>query len=766
MRYELSHDSLAAKIEEMVSDEQKIRRKMMRFLEERYGHYQTREVLLNKDDLDYVRPYLGSLLLPEEVKGFVQKSESAVRQRRRVFLSVVAAVIVVISVLAIRAWMESRRYQAQYLNARARQILSADPTVALRTGEAAWDIDHSQVIREDMFDIYRHEVFYHTLLRTEAPVIDGVRESSGQVITVAKAQNEPRIWSDEGASLGVLSGHIHPVYDIALAGNGYRVTAGNDKTAILWDKSGKKLQVFRPENESQAPDIRSVDISSDAKWVITGASDGTISLWQAENHSPIFAAKVSGEVRDISLSDDGQAFIAATSSSPVQYFHKSEGGEFQKIEVKEAGPADAVGMSGDGKSVITADRNYVVTLWKVQGDSLARVHHLGKHSGAITRLTFSPDEQWVASSSGDSTARLWAASGEAKYVLRGHRAPVTSVSFSPDNILMTTSLDSTVRLWHMPSPSAWSKLEIHSQDALATAFSPDQQQIVSGGRDRKVCLTDVASRSLIMEHREHQEGVIAVGFMGEESLVSIDEYGELIQYDLASRSVSNKFSAGDNFLLCAAFSVGGNLLLTGGEDSTAVLWEVDGGKQLLSVAHPDIVTAVAISPDQQRILTGCGDGKAYLWSRNGELVKTFTGHQREVQAVAFTPKSQQILTGGWDNKIILHDRNGNHIRTFEEYAAAISSLDMNPEETLLVAGYKGNLAVLFDTEGFAIGDLPGHTGFVNTVKFSPEGNYIITASDDHNLRIWDDIKRPLSDFLKQGKLEKMDARMKQIYQID
>ncbi|MEL7339233.1 MAG: hypothetical protein AAGM67_02015, partial [Bacteroidota bacterium] len=97
MYFEFAHDSLAKAVFDKVSVDEKTRRKVERFVKDRYAYYQTQGVLLSQKDLDYVQPYQETISLSEEEQAFIRKSKANSRNRRLR----VAAVIVFIGMLTI-----------------------------------------------------------------------------------------------------------------------------------------------------------------------------------------------------------------------------------------------------------------------------------------------------------------------------------------------------------------------------------------------------------------------------------------------------------------------------------------------------------------------------------------------------------------------------------------------------------------------------------------------------------------------------------------
>jgi WD40 repeat protein len=104
-----------------------------------------------------------------------------------------------------------------------------------------------------------------------------------------------------------------------------------------------------------------------------------------------------------------------------------------------------------------------------------------------------------------------------------------------------------------------------------------------------------------------------------------------------------------------AFSADGTYLLTGSEDNTARLWDIEGKMLRELKGHTSGVSAVAFSPDGKYLLTGSRDNTARLWDRQGNTIQAFPGHSAEVNAVAFSPDGKSVLTGSADNTARLWD---------------------------------------------------------------------------------------------------------------
>ena len=100
----------------------------------------------------------------------------------------------------------------------------------------------------------------------------------------------------------------------------------------------------------------------------------------------------------------------------------------------------------------------------------------------------------------------------------------------------------------------------------------------------------------------------------------------------------------------AAFSPDGKLIVTASSDKTARVWDVNTGKEILSlVGHTGYVYFAAFNRDGKRIVTASSDKTARVWDfETGKPLLVLHGHTDSVNAVAFSPNSQRIVTASKD----------------------------------------------------------------------------------------------------------------------
>jgi len=99
-------------------------------------------------------------------------------------------------------------------------------------------------------------------------------------------------------------------------------------------------------------------------------------------------------------------------------------------------------------------------------------------------------------------------------------------------------------------------------------------------------------------------------------------------------------------------------------------------KPFVQMGHTDRVRSVVFSPDGKTALSGSDDFTLKLWDINtGKVIRSFEGHTGGIYSVAFSPDGKTVLSGSDDKTLKLWDiSTGKVIRTmiFFEYGEWIT----------------------------------------------------------------------------------------------
>mmetsp|Transcript_29426 Transcript_29426/g.60170 ORF Transcript_29426/g.60170 Transcript_29426/m.60170 type:complete len:319 (+) Transcript_29426:33-989(+) len=232
------------------------------------------------------------------------------------------------------------------------------------------------------------------------------------------------------------------------------------------------------------------------------------------------------------------------------------------------------------------------------------------HTNWVTSIaTPSEDNSMLLSASRDKTVMVWQIDGSqeeygvARKSLRGHSHFVSSVVISSDGqFALSGSWDGTLRLWEIATGKTTRRFVGHEKDVLSVAFSADNRQIVSGSRDKTIKLWNTLGEcKYTVVNSGHTEWVSCVRFSPSQSTPVIVSCGwdkKVKVWNLTDLTLQRDLTGHQGYLNTVTVSPDGSLCASGGKDGTAMLWDLNEGKRLYSLAAEDIIHALVFSPNR------------------------------------------------------------------------------------------------------------------------------------------------------------------------
>jgi len=172
--------------------------------------------------------------------------------------------------------------------------------------------------------------------------------------------------------------------------------------------------------------------------------------------------------------------------------------------------------------------------------------------------------------------------------------------------------------------------------------------------------------------------------------------------------------------------------------------EVDDA--LAFVAHEESVLGVAVCPTDRRIiLTGGQDDTAVIWgveeTSSGVQIKQrfrLTGHTDSVSHVAFSHDGKYAATASYDGTVrVWTPENGTLLHGLEGPSKEVEWISWHPKGHALLAGSADTMAWMWwAPTGKLMQIFAGHAQGVTCGCWGLGGKLVVTASDDKSVIVW------------------------------
>lgn len=170
---------------------------------------------------------------------------------------------------------------------------------------------------------------------------------------------------------------------------------------------------------------------------------------------------------------------------------------------------------------------------------------------------------------------------------------------------------------------------------------------------------------------------------------------------------------------------------------TTIAQPVDNPLHVLK-KHTGAITSIAFSDDSNVLLTGSDDKTAILWDLVTQLpVKTFNEHVATVQAVGFVGNKYYLTAG--HRGVYVWDINGKFVSMLSGNSTYIYSFSISNDLKKLVAGSFDMFPRIWNLEKLGKWEnnlQGGHTKNALVARFSPNGKFIATGSLDKTVIVW------------------------------
>lgn len=326
--------------------------------------------------------------------------------------------------------------------------------------------------------------------------------------------------------------------------------------------------------------------------------------------------------------------LAATGVDGTVYLLESKG-EFWDYWSQFKLPQGRVGMSiftPDGKQLVTLGDDNMIRLWDLKRQPLSISNFAQNTVENVENISFSPDEQTIASVDSKGVLRLLDLEGNLINELTDI-PEVRSVSFSPDGqTIATTGDNGMVRLLDLQG-NLIKEFQAHPSQVSSVSWSHDGQKIATIGdggysdpndptksiENSSVSIWDTTGNKLDEKKGDSTGLFQSVSFDSNDEpiIVRKGEYDADFDNIYVSDSLGRSTNvipgrqAGNQFNT-VKISGDGSLLLTTSSNGEVTLWKSNGEKLMIFYSDKDPKN-LSLSPDNSMLAVTLKDGTTQLW---------------------------------------------------------------------------------------------------------------------------------------------------------
>ena len=271
------------------------------------------------------------------------------------------------------------------------------------------------------------------------------------------------------------------------------------------------------------------------------------------------------------------------------------------------------------------------------------------------------------------------------------------VQWSPNGqYIATTSRDNTARIWDATTKKELHRLPHPDADTYVGSFawSPDSQYIVTGGRGGKAHIWDVSTGRLVTESvlRPNPNFLFSFGWSPDGTRIAGFSYPDYVTiiWDVKTSQIITTVGDGSCFMY-PAWSPQGDRFVTGcwytaadDDNPPVTIWTADGQEVMKLESHNGESVRSEWSPDGKRIAITYEDGTVKIWDAStGKDLLTFSGHQATANQATWSPDGRRMASGDDSGIVKVWDATtADEVMSFQMPGGAFT-LDWSPDVFLI-----------------------------------------------------------------------------------
>jgi len=546
-----------------------------------------------------------------------------------------------------------------------------------------------------------------------------------------------------GTCLQTLAGHSGAVNTLLLTPQEDKLISGaSDGTVKVWDlQTGQCMQTVTGEFKA----VNSIRFFSNSNELVIGA-DSSVYLCNLAAHSPPkYLYSHAAEVLCIATrwSDETPQIVSGGADHLIKVKNiylkwettlRGHEGPIYTVEI-----IDTSDDPYDGPFIFSGSGDHTLRIWNMS--ALRHRPTIRGHEGAVRSLGFTTDDyRYLISGSDDGTIRKWFWLGfrgvECAQILPTKGPGINAIAVTPDNLRVASGYqDGTITVWNFKIPYYFHNFNRHYWTITGITVTPDRTRAITCSTDDTLKVWDLQTGQCLQTLGCPLE---VIHFLHDTPITIMSQIWDV------------------------AVTPNGKYAVAGSSDGTVKVWDLQTRNCIrILKGHSlpeDILTSdpvsshggprvevIAVTSDSQRVISGSEDHTVKLWDiETGECLLTLDGYDRPVWALAVTPDDRKIVAGYsdgaikvWSAKIKRCLRTWRARRPYDGWYTAVCALTLSQDGKYMIFGTSCGTVELWDFKTGKRLQVWDHDDLVESVAISEDNRYIISGSGSRTVKLWD-----------------------------
>lgn len=291
----------------------------------------------------------------------------------------------------------------------------------------------------------------------------------GKTLASGSFDHTVKLWPLEGTGMAITSALPGSISRVAwLPGSGHFIVGGADNQTIVRDETGQVTAELTGV---------CLTLSPDGQQLLTGYEDTVLRLFDRNGQSRASFPAGAEPLMAAAFSPDGQTILGLDSRGMVYRWDRS--GALTETFQSPVQKVYSAVFTPDAGHVFICDPDGVGRFWEVGNKTTLNI--LPEEGRFFSQIGLSPDGRYLLTGSSNGIITAWDREGKVVRRFEGLFDGITSIHCTPDlSHILASCILGPVRIWEFDSGREVQSVYPLHWFAAAAAFSPDGQQLLIG----------------------------------------------------------------------------------------------------------------------------------------------------------------------------------------------------------------------------------------------------------------------------------------------